>query len=91
MVRTVVLLPGLDGTGEMFTPLVGALGPDIRSIVVRYPDAPLDYAGYQAIARAALPAQEPYILLGESFSGPIAERSRLRTRASARGLDNQLT
>jgi pimeloyl-ACP methyl ester carboxylesterase len=69
---TVVLLPGLDGTGEQFSPLVDALGPDVPTVVVRYPDAPLDYEAHQQIAAAALPQDRQYIVLGESFSGPIA-------------------
>src|SRR5262249_36869842 len=65
-------MPGMDGTGDLFAPLVEALGSDIRTSTVRYPDRPLDYAAHTAIARAALPDSEPFVLLGESFSGPIA-------------------
>jgi pimeloyl-ACP methyl ester carboxylesterase len=72
MVPTLVLLPGMDGTGDLFAPLVAALGPHMRTIIVRYPDEPLDYASHEEIARAALPLGHPFILLGESFSGPIA-------------------
>jgi pimeloyl-[acyl-carrier protein] methyl ester esterase len=72
MVPTLVLLPGMDGTGDLFAPLIEALGPDVPSITVRYPDRPLDYGAHEAIARAALPATQPFVLLGESFSGPIA-------------------
>jgi pimeloyl-ACP methyl ester carboxylesterase len=62
----------MDGTGDLFAPLVAALGPKVRTIVVRYPNEPLDYASHEEIARAALPVGQPFILLGESFSGPIA-------------------
>ena len=72
MAPTLVLLPGMDGTGDLFAPLVAALGPHLRTIIVRYPDEPLDYASHEEIARAALPLGHPFILLGESFSGPIA-------------------
>jgi pimeloyl-ACP methyl ester carboxylesterase len=67
-----VLLPGMDGTGELFAPLLAALPPDVPTAVVRYPDEPLDYAACEVIARAALPENRPYVVLGESFSGPIA-------------------
>jgi pimeloyl-ACP methyl ester carboxylesterase len=68
-----VLLPGMDGSGEQFKPLIDALGPAINCIVVRYPAAtPVGYDELEAIARAALPHDKPFILLGESFSGPIA-------------------
>jgi pimeloyl-[acyl-carrier protein] methyl ester esterase len=72
MVPALVLLPGMDGTGDLFAPLVAALGPHIRTIVVRYPNQPLDYASHEEIARASLPVGDPFILVGESFSGPIA-------------------
>lgn len=68
-----VLLPGMDGTGDLFAELLSALGPTITPIVVHYPtDLPLDYQGLEDFARAYLPTHEPYVLLGESFSGPIA-------------------
>jgi pimeloyl-ACP methyl ester carboxylesterase len=70
---TLVLLPGLDGTGDLFAPVVNALGPSVPTQIVRYPlsDAS-DYATCEAIARASLPTDRSYVLLGESFSGPIA-------------------
>jgi pimeloyl-ACP methyl ester carboxylesterase len=68
-----VLLPGLDGTGDFFQPLLDSLGTRVRSRIVRYPvNGGFDYASCLEMARAALPADEPYVLLGESFSGPIA-------------------
>ncbi len=70
---TLVLLPGLDGTGDFFQPLLESLGTQVRTRVVRYPvDGGRDYATCMELARAALPTDEPYVLLGESFSGPIA-------------------
>lgn len=85
MVPALVLLPGMDGTGDLFAPLVEALGPSVRTHIVRYPDEPLDYASHEAIARAALPAGHPYILLGESFSGPIAVSIAASAPADLRG------
>lgn len=68
-----ILLPGMDGTGVLFESFVAALGGEFDVKVVRYPaDQPLDYAGLEEIARAAIPPDGPLILLGESFSGPIA-------------------
>jgi pimeloyl-ACP methyl ester carboxylesterase len=72
MAPTLVLLPGMDGTGEHFAPLLAVLTDRFPTLVVRYPDEPLDYQHYEQIARAALPQDRPFILLGESFSGPIA-------------------
>ena len=39
---------------------------------MRYPDQPQDYAGHENAVLAALPEQQTYVVLGESFSGPIA-------------------
>lgn len=72
---TLVLLPGLDGTGKLFSELVRALGSDIDAQIVSYPvDRPLGYAELEALVRAALPADRRFVVLGESFSGPIAIR-----------------
>ena len=65
----------MDGTGLMFAPFIAALGPDADVRVVDYPrNSSLDYAEHEAIARAALPRDISYVILGESFSGPIAIR-----------------
>ncbi|TAK85211.1 MAG: alpha/beta hydrolase [Aquabacterium sp.] len=70
---TLVLLPGLDGTGDLFDSFIAAAGANADIRVVRYPpDQPLGYAPLEAHARAALPDAGDYVLLGESFSGPIA-------------------
>ena len=70
-----VLLPGLDGTGILFEPLIRALPQGICPLVQSYPgDVPLSYEELLPIIQSALPASEPFILLGESFSGPLALR-----------------
>lgn len=72
---TLVLLPGLDGTGELFQPLLRELPADWRTQVVAYPmDADAGYDALTRLAEQALPADGPLVLLGESFSGPIAIR-----------------
>jgi pimeloyl-[acyl-carrier protein] methyl ester esterase len=68
----VVLLPGLDGTGEQFAPLLQALGSDVSTVVARYPESPADYESHRRVASTFLPRDRPYVILGESFSGPIA-------------------
>lgn len=67
-----VLLPGMDGTGELFAPLLPCLEPEVDCIVVRYPDRPGTYAQHEAVARRELPRNRPFVILGESFSGPVA-------------------
>ena len=68
-----VLLPGLDGTGVLFGPLVDALPRPIRPQVHSYPgSATRTYAELLPGVLASLPREEPFVLLGESFSGPLA-------------------
>ena len=68
-----VVLPGMDGTAAPRADFAAALGPEIEPHVVAYPPDPaLGYAELEALARASLPTHRPYVLLGESFSGPIA-------------------
>ena len=70
---TLVLLPGMDGTGSLFSEFIDALGPDVETIVVSYPaDPPQNYSDLEAVARSFLPINKPFVILCESFSGPIA-------------------
>lgn len=70
---TLVLLPGMDGTATLFAPFVQALDNRFKIISVRYPtDEALGYDDLTALAHAQLPTSEPFVVLGESFSGPIA-------------------
>lgn len=68
-----VVLPGLDGTATLHGEFVASVSPSFDSVtVVPYPpDKPLGYVALEALVRAQLPAN-PFVLLGESFSGPIA-------------------
>ena len=61
----------MDGSGEFFAPFAAELAPELEPLVVSYPLSELGYGELAAHARKALPAR-PYILVGESFSGPIA-------------------
>jgi pimeloyl-[acyl-carrier protein] methyl ester esterase len=70
---TLVLLPGMDGTGVFFRDFIAGVESEFKPLVVAYPDDPsLGYTELEAFARSALPRDEPFLLLGESFSGPIA-------------------
>jgi pimeloyl-ACP methyl ester carboxylesterase len=82
-----VLLPGLDGTGKLFAEFLKVLDLNVKAVVVPYPeDVPLDYDQLEALVRAALPTAQPFVLLGESFSGPIAIRIAARPPAGLVGL-----
>lgn len=70
---TLVLLPGLDGSGDFFDALCRQLPPDWRTQVVRYPaDQALGYSELARWVREALPDVGPVVLVAESFSGPVA-------------------
>lgn len=67
------LLLGLDGTGRLFTPLQAALDASEQAVTVTYPeDIPLDEHALLAWVGARLPRREPFLLVAESFSGPVA-------------------
>ena len=70
---SLLLLPGLDGTGELFAPLLSELPESIQARIIRYPKDPhLELNDYIEVARSQLNGFEPDIILGESFSGRIA-------------------
>jgi len=82
-----ILMPGMDGTGDLFAPVLHALGDSIETIVVRYaPDEPLGYSELLPRVRAALPTSGPFVLLGESFSGPLAIMLAAEAPAGLRGV-----
>lgn len=82
-----VLLPGMDGTGELFAPFIAALGEGFEVRTVRYPgDHCGGYGELEAFARAVIPEDRPYVILGESFSGPIAISIAASAPGDLRGL-----
>jgi pimeloyl-[acyl-carrier protein] methyl ester esterase len=77
-----VLLPGLDGTGKLFSEFVRVLDGRVDSRIVTYPlDQPMGYDELETLVLAALPRDRSFVLLGESFSGPIAIRIAARSPA----------
>lgn len=72
-VITLILLPGMDGTGDLFVPFIQALNPNIQTIVVSYPNSVImSYEELSVLVSEFIPIDRPYMLLAESFSGPIA-------------------
>ncbi len=68
-----VLLPGLDGTGTLFEPLCRELSPAIQPVTLDYPrEKETSYEDLLRLIRPKLPTTEPYILLGESYGGPLS-------------------
>ncbi len=84
---TLVLLPGMDGTGILFEPFLQALPPELPVRVMVYPgDEPLGYEEIESFVRATLPEQGPVVLLGESFSGPVATSLAAKLAGRVSGL-----
>lgn len=66
----VLLLPGMDGTGRLFGPLMEELPSWLEPQAVAYPgDRPRGYT--ELLDSIALP-DEPFAIVAESFSGPLA-------------------
>ena len=84
---TLVLLPGMDGTGTLFDPLRQALDPSLPVQVLDYPaDQVLGYSALVERVWQQLPTDRPFVLLGESFSGPVAVSLAARRPAGLLGL-----
>jgi len=67
----IVLLPGLDGTGELFEPLVSSHPPHLIPLVIKLPHLAAYPDLFNAI-RDQLPRTGTFAVLGDSFSGPLA-------------------
>lgn len=68
----IVLLPGLDGTGILFRPLLAALPETVQAKVITYPEKQkLSLSEHARWVIRQLP-EEKVVLLAESFSGLVA-------------------
>jgi pimeloyl-ACP methyl ester carboxylesterase len=76
---TLVLLPGLDGTGDLFAPLIARAQGAFDTRVLRY-DHELDqsFARQSEALAPELPTDRDYVLVAESFGGPLALRLAAR-------------
>jgi len=66
-----VLLPGLDGTGAFTGPIEASFGKTFEIVSITFPVDVSTYSELEALVRADLPAED-FVLLAESFSGPLA-------------------
>ena len=77
----------MDGTGELFKPLVDALVTDLDTTVVPYPaDEVLRYEELVNLVTSRIPKEKPYFILGESFSGPLAVMAASRSGENLLGI-----
>lgn len=66
-----ILLPGLDGTGKLFQPLLNLTPEGIYPLVVTYPNQKLTFGELAKCVVNQLPNDEPITVLAESFAGPL--------------------
>jgi pimeloyl-[acyl-carrier protein] methyl ester esterase len=82
-----VLLPGLDGTGNLFANFMSFLPKEIAAVCVRYPsDTDLDYNQLLSVVRTVTSDPVPFVLLAESFSTPLAIQFAATNPPNLRGL-----
>jgi pimeloyl-[acyl-carrier protein] methyl ester esterase len=71
--KHLALLPGFDGTGDLFADFIAALPESWTATTVTYPtDRFLRYADLRPFVSAAVPQVERFVLVAESFSSPLA-------------------
>lgn len=82
-----VLLPGLDGTGQMFDQFIQHQPMEWQTSAIGYPgDRHTSYDELLEMIWERLPTNRPYVLLGESFSGPLAVRIAAQNPPGLQGL-----
>jgi pimeloyl-[acyl-carrier protein] methyl ester esterase len=83
-----LMLPGMDGTGRLFEPLLAALPTSLPATAIAYPPGePLGYEGLlPLVMAAAAQAGGPFVVVGESFSGPLALMLAARRPPGLRGV-----
>lgn len=82
----IVLLPGLDGTGRLFAPLLECASFPGDYLVVRYEDVPQTVDELAATVESLLPEGESIILIAESFSSLVALRLLERQNIKLAGI-----
>ncbi len=83
----IVLLPGMHGTGALFRLLLEAFPRGIGASVLSYPpDRALGYPELLALVRRKVAGSPPFVLVAESFSGPIAIEFAAARPPNLRGL-----
>jgi len=81
---TTLLLPGMHGTSRLFDRLLKVLPHGISPRVIEY--ATDEVLGYDQLLRRVEVPREPFAIVAESFSGPLAIRLAARGPTNLRGL-----
>jgi pimeloyl-ACP methyl ester carboxylesterase len=85
---SIVLLPGLDGTGQLFARFILAAPPQFAVTSIALPPEALSYNDLADHVERNLPVGEPVVVIAESFSGPVALALAVRRPVAALVLCN---
>jgi pimeloyl-ACP methyl ester carboxylesterase len=81
-----VLLPGLDGSGTFFAPLIEALRGKAETTVLTYPEnGPQSYVALADHLKRQMPGKD-YVIVAESFAGPLAILLASQAQVKPKGL-----
>ncbi len=87
MINRLVLLPGMHGTGELFSEFMRSMPEPEQIETVCYPaDANRSYDQLLVAVQSFVPTSKPYFLLAESFSTPLAIRFAATNPPNLKGL-----
>jgi pimeloyl-[acyl-carrier protein] methyl ester esterase len=87
MINHLVLLPGMHGTGELFSAFMSGMPEPKHIEALCYPtDTNRSYDQLLVAVQSSVPTSEPYFLLAESFSTPLAIQFAATNPPNLRGL-----
>jgi len=82
-----ILLPGMHGSCELFADFACALPSSLETRILSYPnDGVLSNSELLDLIRSFVPASEPFVLLAESFSTPLAIQFAAANPPNLKGL-----
>jgi pimeloyl-[acyl-carrier protein] methyl ester esterase len=77
----------MDGTGELFADFENALCGMFETVRVRYPTGScFSYSELACFVQSAIPNSEPFVLIAESFSAPLAIQCAAKNSPNLKGL-----
>jgi pimeloyl-ACP methyl ester carboxylesterase len=87
MTAKLVLLPGMHGTDELFPAFINAMPRPNHIERLNYPIEPsYSYRQLLGIVQSSVPSSDPYFLLAESFSTPVAIQFAATNPSNLKGL-----
>ena len=87
MIRRLVLLPGMHGSGELFSDFMSMMPEPKHIEALCYPtDAAWSFKQLLGVVQSFVPTSAPFFLLAESFSTPLAIEFAATNPPNLRGL-----